>query len=529
MMDYFGTFRIDIPVVLTAGVVVGGLLFLAHVLFITTRYRIRENAVAATQELRESVRSYRDQFARNTSVMLLIDQEDGTIVDANDAALTFYGYTRERLLSMSITEINTLPVADVRQAMVTVPQGKGKRFHFIHRLADGSLRNVDVSASTIKFGGRTVLHSIVYDNTEQKSIEQALRDSEEKHRRMFETMSQGVIYFTTGGTIISANPAAERILGFTLGQLLGKHFSNPDWQLVREDGSPLPYTEDPIIIVMRTGKPVNRSIIGMMNPHIGVRQWLAITGVPIFRDGEDTLLQIFSTFEDITERKQAEQAIEASRDELRTLAARLVQVREEERTAIAREFHDELGQNLTALNMNVAGLSIKLKHDTALQEKLERMQQSINAMIREVRRIATDLRPAVLDELGLAEAVQWHAQKYMQESGVESIVQIDPAVRALPREIATAMFRIFQESLTNVVRHSGATTVTIVLAIVHHALRMTVTDNGRGALESELHHARSIGILGMRERASALGGEVVISGIAGSGTSVITTIPLEVK
>jgi len=173
--------------------------------------------------LRESEESYRSQFANNSAVMLLIDPKDGAIIDANVAALRFYDYPRERLLTMCITDINTLPVSEVMQAMASVPYEQGKRFQFQHRMADGSLRDVEVSASSIQFGPRVVLHSIINDITGRKQAEEALTRSEEKFRKAFYTSPDSVnINRLEDGMYISINPAFTRIMGYTEENIIGK-------------------------------------------------------------------------------------------------------------------------------------------------------------------------------------------------------------------------------------------------------------------------------------------------------------------
>ena len=173
--------------------------------------------------LRESEESYRSQFANNSAVMLLIDPEDGAIIDANAAAMRFYDYPRELLLTMCITDINTLPASKVMQAMASVPHEQGKRFQFQHRMADGSLRDVEVSASSIQFGGRVVLHSIINDITGHKQAEEALIRSEEKFRKAFYTSPDSVsISRLEDGTCISINPGFTKITGYTEEDIIGK-------------------------------------------------------------------------------------------------------------------------------------------------------------------------------------------------------------------------------------------------------------------------------------------------------------------
>ncbi|HWA10518.1 MAG TPA: histidine kinase [Opitutaceae bacterium] len=226
------------------------------------------------------------------------------------------------------------------------------------------------------------------------------------------------------------------------------------------------------------------------------------------------------------EREKAEERLHRSHDQLRALTARLQTVREEERTRIAREVHDELGQALTGLKLDLSWLAGKLPATRALQDKMKAMAAHLDETIHAVRRIATELRPGVLDSLGLAAAIEWQAADFQERTGIRCEVKIDVPETLQDRELATACFRIFQETLTNIIRHAKATRVDVRLARDDHELLLTVRDNGRGISEREIIHARSIGLIGMKERAAQVGGEVFFFGLPGRGTTVTLRVPL---
>ncbi|HLS85224.1 MAG TPA: response regulator [Burkholderiales bacterium] len=216
--------------------------------------------------------------------------------------------------------------------------------------------------------------------------------------------------------------------------------------------------------------------------------------------------------------------LRASEDKLRRLAAHLISVREEERTHIAREIHDELGQVLTGLKMEVGWLARRLK-EPALLEKTESMSKLIDSSVQTVRKIATGLRPEMLDDMGLIAAVAWQAKEFQKRTGIRCRTKLAPETK-LDLEVSTTVFRIFQEILTNVARHARATRVDIELELAEDQLRLEVTDNGVGIAEEDLHGRKSLGLLGMQERALLFGGEVSITGTPGHGTRVAVTIPL---
>ncbi len=229
----------------------------------------------------------------------------------------------------------------------------------------------------------------------------------------------------------------------------------------------------------------------------------------------------------VDQRNQALQALEHSREELRRLTAGLLMTREEERTAIAREIHDVLGQTLTALKMDVSWIGARSPADApaAIRQKLTAMAGLIDDTIGTVRRIATGLRPGVLDDLGLAAAVEWQAQEFEQRTGIRCALRTNVGEAPLDPLLSTAVFRIFQESLTNVARHSRASRVAVALEHSGTDLVLEVRDDGVGITAAEAANARSIGLAGMRERAQLVGGGVFISGAAGAGTTVRVQVP----
>jgi signal transduction histidine kinase len=231
------------------------------------------------------------------------------------------------------------------------------------------------------------------------------------------------------------------------------------------------------------------------------------------------------------EAEAAQSQLRDSGEQLRALSTHLESIREEERTRIAREIHDELGQALTGLKMDVSWLRDRLQRgdlDTdILSQKTEAMSQLIDTTVQSVRRIATELRPGILDDLGIVAAVEWLAQDFESRTGIRCNFAADCEEINLDRDRATALFRISQETLTNVARHSSASAVNISLKQENSSLILQISDNGRGITRDEAAGARSLGLLGMRERATSLGGRVDIEGAPGKGTLVTAHIPRE--
>jgi signal transduction histidine kinase len=257
----------------------------------------------------------------------------------------------------------------------------------------------------------------------------------------------------------------------------------------------------------------------------GEYRWFLVRTVPL-RDELGTIVKWFGTSTDIEDRKRAEDALRRSLDELRALAARLQSVREEERTRVAREIHDELGQALTGIKLESASLIRELPGEAKQQaNRAKSIAKLADETIQAVRRIATDLRPGILDDLGLAATVEWVAEEFQARTGTKVQLTLPGVDLAIDRERATALFRILQEILTNVARHANATQVSVRLVNEEGSLILEVHDNGKGVSKEELSAGRSLGILGMRERALLLGGELAISGAPAFGTTVTVRIP----
>jgi signal transduction histidine kinase len=227
---------------------------------------------------------------------------------------------------------------------------------------------------------------------------------------------------------------------------------------------------------------------------------------------------------ELTERAATEQRLRASEENLRALAGHLESVREEERVRIAREIHDELGQALTGLKYDIGGLAKACAADPNVAERTAAIGVAIDRIINSVRRIASGLRPEVLDEIGLAAAVEWQGREFSRRTGIRCSVEVEAGFQDPDRERSTALFRILQELLTNVARHANATRVTVRLSD-RESIRLRVEDNGRGIEMEKFEHARSLGFMGLRERVLAFGGTIEVEGREGEGTTVDVSIP----
>ncbi|AWV05068.1 histidine kinase [Burkholderia sp. JP2-270] len=265
----------------------------------------------------------------------------------------------------------------------------------------------------------------------------------------------------------------------------------------------------------------------------GASGWIESRGQALW-NGEGEPYRMVGWIMDITDRKRDEEALRISREELRRLSAHIQHVREEEKSRIARELHDDLGQQLTALKMGLAEIEMTLNGQAGatptVLDRLTGMRGLIDMTVASVRRIAADLRPVMLDDLGLMPSIDWLVNDFTQRYGIDVERHIDPGDTSFTRIGATALYRIVQEALTNVARHADATAVVLTLCIEGRCFVLRVADNGRGGSITDDggsgRQGQSFGLVGIRERAHMFGGSVTIDTADGKGFSITITFPL---
>jgi PAS domain S-box-containing protein len=256
------------------------------------------------------------------------------------------------------------------------------------------------------------------------------------------------------------------------------------------------------------------------------RRWIssAIYPIDVYLQGGKRVF--FHMVTDITKRKQLERRLKTSHKQLRRISANLESVREEERKQVAREVHDELGQTLTALKIDLSWLAKRLPEEQELlHQKTQAMNTLVDEAIQTVKRVITELRPGILDDLGLEAAIEWQAQEFEKLTEIKCELSTGSNEVALDTDRSIAVFRIFQEALTNVARHASATKVKARLGEEQGKIVLKIRDNGSGIGKNQLYNPKAFGLIGMRERARLSGGLLKIKGVAGKGTTVTLIIP----
>lgn len=354
------------------------------------------------------------------------------------------------------------------------------------------------------------------DISDLKDSEAALRRREERYRSLVEMYPDGTLV-SVDNRIVYANAAALKLFGVeSAKELIGRS----PLDLVHPDSRPVVLSR---IKALRTP--------GVVVPLVE-EKWVRPDGTQLdvqviassFREDGSTAVQV--VLRDLAEHKRRQRLFEASSTRLRELTHALESVREQERSRLARELHDELGQLLTALRMDAAWIRRHAPETaTRLIERAEAMTDLINRIGEATTRIATQLRPRVLDDLGLVAAVRALGAETARGCGIACQVIAGDEVISLPDSLATPLYRMAQEALTNVARHADATSVTISLQRADAELCLTISDDGQGLAEEDLGKQGSYGLLGMRERAAAIGGEVRVFSGAGEGTTIEIRLP----
>ena len=389
--------------------------------------------------------------------------------------------------------------------------------HQIVRRSDGALRTIQSRGEVVcdEHGQPVRMVGTAQDVTERNQVQGALA----QYVALIVESEDAIITKSLTGTILSWNPGAERLYGYSAAEIEGHPIAVlfpperlDEWQeILRRVGGGEHIEHYETVRVRRDGTRIDVSV-----------------SVSPVKDGQGKVVGATSIGRDISERRRAAEALALSEAQLRAFAGRLRSARESERTHIAREIHDELGQALTALKMDLFSLKQSvpepLRHP--LRRKTDQMAGLIDQMVDKVRTLATELRPAVLDSLGLSAAVEWAVRQFAQRTGIECTFDLPPQPVRIDSERSTDVFRILQEALTNVVRHARATHVDVHLRATPEELVLEVHDNGRGIRDREIDDPRAFGLVGMRERVLPWGGEVGVRTVPQGGTSVTVCIPL---
>jgi PAS domain S-box-containing protein len=451
------------------------------------------------------------------------------IVLFNAAAEQAFGWPRAALLGQSLAVLIPARFRDVHRAHVGRFRETGvtsRRMGGLNALialrADGTEFPIEASISQHVEGGRTILTAILRDITQRVSAETRLADSEARLRGILDSAMDAVITVDVDQNIVLFNAAAEKMFGCAQDEVIGTPLARLIPQRYREAHA------RHVADFATTGVSSRR--MGESRVVMGLRrngeEFPIDASISQLRDNAPTLYTVI--LRDVTERVRDHEALARSKEELRELAAAASSAREQEQSRIARELHDELAQAMSTLKMDVSLIRDTVAGgDASLAKRLDRMDTQIDATIAAMRRIASDLRPLTLDDLGLVAAIESLVHEFQRRTGIACELAIaDPDID-VPGPHATAIFRIVQESLTNVGKHARATRVEVTIAHEDDTIGVTVRDDGVGFDPQDPRKPNSYGLLGVRERAYLLGGRTHIASTPGRGTEIEVRLPLE--
>lgn len=483
--------------------------------------------VTERKQAEEAIRKTQEKFAT------LVNTVDGIVweAEADTFAFTYVSGHAEKLLGYPtqrwITEknfwVDHIHPDDrewaVNYCVACTTERKEHQFEYRMIAADGrTVWLADFVAIVVDENQHAQLRGIMVDITERKKAEEALSNERKLLRVLIDNLPDYIYVKDASLNHVINNRANVTLLGFeteeetlnkTITELLGESIAGDflrDDQAVLDTGLPIIDREEPI------------------RDHTGHLRWLLTTKIPL-KDENNMVTGLVGISHDITERKHIHEELQEKNRQLKKLSAHLQSIREEERKILAREVHDELGQLASVVKMDIDWLTLRLPGlEEGPLKRLQHATSTTDLLINTIRKIASTLRPSMLDELGLNASLAWQCKEFTTVSGIPCV--FDPLFddANLPMTVKTELFRICQESLTNVMRHASASKVQVSIAETKEGVRLTVADNGKGFDVKQ--KSGTLGLIGMRERALSVNGRLVIESTPRRGTSVSTIVPL---
>jgi PAS domain S-box-containing protein len=492
---------------------------------VTERRRIEDALRVSEERLRSIVQSTTDAILLVNALM--------KVVFWNKGAEETFGYAADDIIGQPLTTIiqerhhEQLDRHVQRVRLLNGPHLASKTLELAGRRKDGREFPLELSVTSWKGKSDLFFTIIMRDISERRSAEEQLDRLHHHNQVVLNSAGEGIYGVDREGRLTFANPAAAKMFGWEAQALIGQSLQALVHQTDHR-GQPLTVQPCPIMETITEGE-LREQVDSTFWRKDGTSFPVEYVSTPIQERGE--IVGAVVVFKDTTERKRAEAQLQDSLRRLRKLSGRLEGIREEERGRIARELHDELGVGLTCLKIDLSRLGgligerLAPRDRAKVDEKVRGMKEQVDSTITSVQRIVAELRPGVLDDLGLVAAIEWQCRDFQRRTGIACCCTVSHEDLRVDPEHATAVFRICQEALTNVTRHAQATEVQVRLEDEGVGLLLQVRDNGRGIPQERLVDAKSFGLLGMRERAGLLGGDVQINTHEGEGTTILLRVP----
>jgi PAS domain S-box-containing protein len=445
----------------------------------------------AEEMLQKSELKYRNLIEQAPYIIFVVDAE-GNLLHVNQTGQKMLGYSEDELCKMKTVDTYTTDEMTVGHRRLkefrAMRAGETIFFERLMRRKDGSLFPVEINVGALVDG---TAHAIIRDITERKQVEETIRNL----ARFPSENPDPVLRIDRNGRLLFANEASYKFLIWKL--QMGKKVSSVLQKIITETLKKG--------IVKRIDTEHNRRVI-------------SFNIVPIVEAGYVNLYG-----RDITEHKQADEEIRKSKKLLEDLYKHLTEIRENERAMISRDIHDQLGQSMTVLKLDLNRMHKYITNPEAVT-KLESMIELVSNTIKDVQRISSDQRPGILDELGLVSAIEWYCDEFEERTGIKCNLKLDDSDYSDSR-INLTFFRVLQETLINVIRHAKASSVNIKLQKQNKGITMTIKDDGIGIPEEKLRSTKSLGLISMRERVKQFNGTIDISSEKDNGTKFVVFIP----
>jgi PAS domain S-box-containing protein len=454
-------------------------------------------------------------------IMQDIKNKEGVQTFVSDEWLKITGYSREELLGMPFFDLLKPEYYSasldrhrrkLRGEVISSP------FEMEIIKKDGTEVSIEFTSVHTTYQGKRANVAYIRDITERKRVENSIKESESRLQSVLSSIDDWVYVFDREARFLACHPEPAKDIYEPRGDFIGKkHSEVMPARIDRMFSAAFKQNREGKVADYEYSKDIK-----------GGKKWINVKLSPMFIDGEFN--GAVAVIRDITQRKQVEQKLRESQKQLRALSIHLQYVREEERKEIAHKIHEELGQLLTAVKIDLSWLQKQMlqKHEINPQ-KMEEILKLVDMSIQIVKGVSAELRPGLLYELGLLAAIEWQTEEFYKLTGIKCNVTSIPAKIVIEQELSITLFSIFQELLANVFRHSGAKKVDIGLRKQGKIITLTVNDDGKGITEQQINGLHSLGLMGIRERVQFWGGTVTIIGIPNEGTHVTVSIPLNKK
>ena len=479
--------------------------------------------ITERKEMEEALRQSQERFSKVFMAVpagiSLSTLDEGRLIEVNREFERLIGYTHDELIGRTSFDVGLWLDSKDRENFTAEILAKGMVSDLVLRIRsrNGKILLLRTNALTLELNGKALLLSSFADVTERQMAEEALRISEERYRALVENTPDIIARFDRNRHYLFVNSAVTKVSTLKPTEFIGRTLWDVDFtpEQARE-------RDQLLRSVIDSGVGLETELEFDAPAGHRVFEWRAY---PELGSGGQ-VESVIAINRDITERKRAEASLRASMEQLHALAQRMEKIREEERKAVSHEVHDELGQVLTALRMDLMAVKeIPPAQTIIFEEKVKSVLDLTDSAIAIVQDIAARLRPGMLDYLGLLAAIEWQTEEFQKRSGVKCTLALLDHEPVLDNERATALFRILQETLTNVARHAHARNVRITLEESGADIVMTIADDGVGISRSQIDSPQSLGLLGMRERLHPFRGICTIGSPQSGGTTVTVRLP----